>query len=179
MSTVGDSTAMPLKLGPSGATDVRGVVAPASRGLLSGEGAGRRSGGRASCTASEDASGGGGFGDSGGDRCMETRSSELGVTSAEAPGVCGLLLGVPALTGRPSDSAAGGSRSESALRGERSPPEPSEEGREGAAAARTFETDSGCDFHRYWDADLAGDLGRMSPVGRGGIWFAVTRPPRP
>lgn len=65
-----------------------------------------------------------------------------------------------------------------ALRGDLSVKDPSEVEREGADGL-SRDTDSGCAFHKYADDDLAGDLGRISPIGLGGIWLAVMSPPRP
>ena len=39
--------------------------------------------------------------------------------------------------------------------------------------------DSGCAFHKYAEEALDGARGRIKPSGRGGIGFAVAKPPSP
>lgn len=105
---------------------------------------------------------------------MEIRSSEEGVTSLAEGGVCGRVLGVPAVglrgvpvvRGRESAMAEGGRLNEAALLGDLGVPDPSEEPREGPKVALIFDTDSGGAFHIY--AADERDRGRIKPAGRGG-----------
>lgn len=127
--------------------------AAASRGVRGGDGAtslGRRSGGkhssamawawRGDCVPEA--------GVAGGDRCIETRSKELGGTSLG--GVWGRLLGVAALRGRPPwpsvMAAEGGRLKDAALQG--GVPEPSDVDRVRGERGLCLDTDSGCDFQR-------------------------------
>jgi len=116
-------------------------------------------------------------GDRGVVRPMETRNKEDDETSLG--GVCGRLRGVGV---RRSVTTEGGKEKDGALRGERSPersPDPSDVERDGAPGAFKLEIDSGWPFQMYAEDDLEGARGKIKPIGRGGIRFAVTRLPMP
>mmetsp|Transcript_44912 Transcript_44912/g.128273 ORF Transcript_44912/g.128273 Transcript_44912/m.128273 type:complete len:289 (+) Transcript_44912:702-1568(+) len=164
--------------GTSSAGGLVGTTSGSSRGVCGAgaEALGRRRGGIRSSMGAWRGEAAPGVGVPGGDLCIETRSSEVGETSLRT-GVCGRLLG-EVVKGR-STAAEGGRLKEPALRGERSVRDPSDVDRDGAPGGFGFDTDSGCAFHRYAEEERAGDLGRISPRGLGGMWLAVTRLPSP
>lgn len=69
-----------------------------------------------------------------------------GINCSSPGGVCTRLRGVELSRLSPKAAAEGGSVKEAELRGERS--EPSEGDRDGAPGGLSFETDSGCPFHK-------------------------------